>query len=267
MIKIPEENKHFSKKSLAQPLKNTQSIPFPIPKKNNVPKTFILAIGVDGFDKENQLFFAAKDAQDFADKIASNNLRKQTFSIVLKNNYATNTSILSAFKWIEQSAEEQDDIHILFSGHGTVDFTTLRYYFLSYSPKQKLTSDSLLSDVWISSLVGNIKGNVRFFLDSCFSNNFNDYLINYHPKIKSQQLSSYSSSLSWKMSYENIPFKNGFFTKSILNALDKHQYNFKYNKQTEKQLGLRLDWNLFELSKGLQSSGFYYCTQQQQKTK
>ena len=33
MIKIPEENKHFSKKSLAQPLKNTQSIPFPIPKK------------------------------------------------------------------------------------------------------------------------------------------------------------------------------------------------------------------------------------------
>lgn len=241
-------------KHLTQPLKNKAQTTISLPIPTAKPRVFVLSIGVNNNSSDSPLFYADKDAQDFSDTfIKKTDSSKQVYSIVLKNAQANNKSIMAAFKWLSKATTNRDSVNILFSGHGFVDYRTQHYYFLSYDKAGRITSSNLLSDVWITDLISELSGDVRLYIDSCYSNNYNDYLFVHVPTLKAKSFMSLSSSLSWRSSYESLQNKNGFFTFSILEGLSGKADNNKDGQITSEELFLYARTITPKLSNGLQS--------------
>lgn len=244
-------------KYLTQPLKNKAQTTIGLPVPSAKPRVFVLSIGVNSNNSDSPLFYADKDAQDFSDTfVQKTDSNKQVYSIVLKNAQANNESIMAAFKWLSQAVTSRDSVNILFSGHGFVDYRTQHYYFLSYDKAGRITTNNLLSDVWITDLISSLSGDVQLFIDSCYSSNYNDYLFVHVPTLKAKSFVSYSSSLSWRSSYESLENKNGFFTFSILEGLKGKADKNKDGLLTPEELFLYAKIVTPKLSNGLQSPDF-----------
>lgn len=200
---------------------NHLKLAFPKLHKQEKTKTvFVIAIGVNGQkDDKKPLNYANKDATDFnkfiMDKKA--NHRGSVHVLTLQNEYAKKDSILATLKWVQDNSQAQDEVYVLMSGHGMVDFSTQHYYYLSYN--DKLSPGSLISDVWLGQLLSQMKGNVKLFLDTCFSNNFNDYMSIHVKNYESTTFASFAASKSYQLSYESNLLKNGFFTYAVLRGL------------------------------------------------
>jgi len=96
---------------------------------NNNPKRWILSIGVSDYvNNELDLTYAAKDAQDMADALASAKGRfKDCEKILLTDSQVTREGIADAAKALIQSRPE-DEIIVFLAGHGLRDDKG-NYYF------------------------------------------------------------------------------------------------------------------------------------------
>jgi len=258
IIVIDKNNPNFPKE-LTDPLNNTEPIPFPVPPRSEEPRVFVLSIGVNNSNPEAPLYYADKDAQDFSDNIIKKYPKQQIHSLVLKNAQANNRSIQAAFRWLEESTNKRDEVFVLFSGHGVVDYRTQRYYYLSYEPLGRVTNQNLISDVWIGNLISHISGNLKLFLDTCYSNNFNDYLFVHIPIMRAKNFSSFASSLSWYPSYEDMRTKNGYFTATLLEVLNDTLQIKENGLDISQKISFRLSQIMPISSHGLQqSSSLHY---------
>lgn len=246
--------------SLIKPL-DTNRLKLVFPKLNKLEKTktiFVVSIGVNGQQEDKKpLSYANKDASDFNKFIMNKKATSKgsVHVITLQNEYAKKDSILATLKWVQDNAQQQDEIYISISGHGTVDFSTQHYFYLSYN--EKLSPESLISDVWLGQLLSQMKGNVKLFLDTCFSNNFNDYLSIHIKNYASSSFVSFASSKSYQLSYESHLLKSGIFTYAVLQGLSGAADFNGDNKVTDKELAQYTKLSVNLNSNGTQSPDFF----------
>lgn len=245
--------------SLIKPLDLSRlKLVFPKLHKMERSKTiFVVAVGVNGPEnKQNALSYATKDANDFnkfiMDKKEKNN--GNVHVITLQDEYARKDSILSTLKWVQENSQPQDEIYVLMSGHGVMDYSTQHYFYLSYN--QTISPDSLISDVWLGQILSQMKGNVKVFLDTCFSNNFNDYLSTHVKQYASSSFVSFAAAKSYQFSYESHLLKNGFFTYAILRGLSGAADFNGDNKVSNQELAQYTKLSIGLNSNGLQNSDF-----------
>lgn len=260
-MKIIDRYNFKTPDKLTQPLKNNVKIPFPAVKRDTDQKhVFILAIGNNSKLAERPLEYAEKDAYDLVATLHDTHPKGYVHSMTLTGPQANVESIRAAFKWLQESTKPQDDVQIMFSGHGIIDFRTQHYFYLSYDPQGRLTDENLISDVWMSNLVGSVSGNVNLYLDTCFSNNFNDYLMVHKPVTQSDFLTSFTSSASWTLSYESWSYKNGFFSEALIQGLGGAADRNQDGRITDLELAAYVNKMTPLLSKGRQKSSTFFHT-------
>jgi hypothetical protein len=199
------------------------------------PDLFILSVGVSDYqsDKISDLKFADKDAQDLAKAFANQtslfNVKK---SLVLNNQNATVPAVRQAFSEFSEMITPDDFFIFIFSGHGTKDGTLATHEIDEDNPY----ATSLANQELKSLIKKNIVSSYMVLVDACYSRKLLDEggkdleTFAHHEQVIKELNSALSdrdkssivitSSSSDKQSFECSKCENGFFTQSILDALD-----------------------------------------------
>jgi hypothetical protein len=138
------------------------------PKKDIVPKTYYVGIGVNDFmDVSHNLKYCVKDVQDLATAFAKNNSSVDT--ILFTNCEVTKENILAVKTYLQNNTTVNDKVLISCSSHGLLD-DSLNFYLATYdvdfkNPKQRgLKYDDL------EGLLDGIPARQKLlFLDACNS--------------------------------------------------------------------------------------------------
>ena len=197
------------------------------------PNLYILSVGVGSYQNPNyRLKFPAKDAQEFAQAWQSQQGRiyQRVQAKVLTDEKATKGDIQDGLDWLVREAVRREDVAIIFlSGHGLNDPATFLYNFLPYKADLNRRSRTFLPDTDLLNAVKALPGHVYVFLDTCYSGNL-------LKGVKApdavditkivDELSSaetgvvvFSASGSRQFSLESDEWKNGVFTRALLDAL------------------------------------------------
>lgn len=198
------------------------------------PTLYILAVGVSQYaDSKYNLQFADKDARDFVNSIMPQKGSLYRDVVIYKshpltNKEATKDEILEGLIWIRKETTSNDVAMVFFSGHGVNDPTNF-YYFCPYNfiPDHELSTGVSFSDIKNTLTV--IAGKALFFVDTCHSGNSlgmggrRDISDINHVISELSSVGSgvvvFSASTSSELSYERAEWKNGAFTKSIVEGL------------------------------------------------
>lgn len=153
----------------------TQSVKKPIFLKNielhGKPNLYVLSIGVSKYEEENyNLAFAAKDAQDIANRFARNKNRKyeEVYTRSLTDSEATRSNILDAKLFLEK-AGPNDVVLVFIAGHGVLD-AELNYYFGNHDINFNAPSESGLAYNQIEQMLSGLTSLKKvLFMDTCHS--------------------------------------------------------------------------------------------------
>jgi len=201
------------------------------------PKLYIFAAGIAHYknnDKFPDLAYPPKDAQDFANafKQQEGGLYQKVEARIVTEKDAAATEILEGLEWIQHETTAKDVAIIFLSGHGDND-PERRYYFCAqnYDPAHRLSTG--VSQEQIQKSLGSIAGKVLLFIDSCHAGNALGKLTNSKGAAESDvnrlanELSSaengvivFASSTGKQNSLESDEWKNGAFTKAIVEGID-----------------------------------------------
>jgi WD40 repeat protein len=227
------------------------------------PKLYILAIGVSKYmDKELQLQFAAKDAQDFVKVMEKQKglLYRDIVVKLLTDEKATKDEILDGLDWLRKETTSKDVAMVFLAGHGVNDQAGI-YYFLPVNVDidRLMRTGVAFSD--IKNAVQSIAGKVLLFVDACHSGNVmggRRALLDINAVVN--ELSSaesgvvvFASSSGRQYSFEDPKWNNGAFTKALVEGLSgKADYTGK-GKITINMLDLYISERVKELTKGKQT--------------
>jgi WD40 repeat protein len=253
-----------------------QSAPAPAPPANDVPpalkpKLYLFAAGISRYAKNDRfanLAFAAKDAQDFAAAFQRQDggLYQKVDVRLVVDAAATAGDVLDGLDWIKKATTAKDMAIVFLSGHGEND-EELRYYFCphDYDHTRRLRTGVAMED--IQKTLAAVPGKVLFFIDSCHAGNALGKL--FAAKGAGTQvditrlvneLSSaengaivFASSTGRQVSVESEEWKNGAFTKAIVEGLDGKADLLKNGKITVSTLEAWIAERVKELSEGTQT--------------
>lgn len=208
----------------------------PIAKRAAIkPTLYVLAVGVRRYANEKyNLQYADKDADDFVRAmVAQKGLLYRDVVVyhdkALTNVEASKDNILDGLEWIGKETTNNDYAMVFFAGHGINDKDN-HYFFCPYSfdPERLMRTGIPFSD--IKNAVEGIAGKAVFFVDSCHSGNAigmggqrRDLDINrVINELSSLQngVVIFSASTSSESSYERADWKNGAFTKAVVEGLN-----------------------------------------------
>ena len=134
--------------------------------------SWALIIGIDKYDKVQNLNYAVKDAESIQDILVNSFDFPEDNIILLKNEQATKQNILKSFSDITLNAKEQDRVLIFFAGHGeTMDLPDggEMGYLL---PVDGYTENLYLSSIGMDelkkiSIMSNAK-HLLYLIDACY---------------------------------------------------------------------------------------------------
>jgi WD40 repeat protein len=193
-------------------------------------KVVVLSIGISSYAHVNGLKYADKDAGDFV--AALQRQVGQTYtevsSKVLKNEDATLEGIRAGFEWLDKNAGP-DDIGIIFlAGHG-FDETDGTFYYIPQDGDLKQISKTAVPYAELLSALNSVPGYSVLFIDTCHAGHVVgqnrqvsmdvDSLVNrvsHAPK----GIIIYASSIGEQESIESPLWRNGAFTKAVIEGLD-----------------------------------------------
>jgi WD40 repeat protein len=193
------------------------------------PSLYVLAIGVneDRDPETEKLTYAEKDARDFAAAMKSQEggIYGKVTTRVLADATATKEQILAGFDWLNNETTSRDVAMVFLSGHGINDGT--RYFFMTSNAERSKRLATAVSFLEIKGLVESVPGKVVFFLDTCHSGNalgtakgpFDlDRVINELASAENGAV-VFASSTGRQRSFERDEWKNGAFTKALVEGL------------------------------------------------
>lgn len=192
------------------------------------PKLYGVVVGVSAYrDKTLNLRYAAKDARDFAEalKLQKGGLYRDVELKVITDTDATTGEVKRALRWLEQSVTSRDVGVVFLAGHGVTD-TKQRYYFLTSDSDAGQPEDTALEGVVLTDRTRSIAGKVLVFLDTCHAGQAMATRGGLYINKVVEELSStdngivtYASSTGRQLSQEDESWKNGAFTKALLEGL------------------------------------------------
>lgn len=235
------------------------------------PKLYLLAVGVNDYEKNEHLSdlnYAAKDATDFSAAFQGQEggLYQKVEGRVLTDAGATAGDVLDGLDWIRKETTAKDVAVVFFAGHGEND-EELRYYFCpsDYDPDRRLRTGVAMEE--IQKTLASIPGKVLFFIDTCHAGNALGKLFASRgsgggPDINRlvNELSSaengaivFASSTGRQESVESDEWQNGAFTKAIVEGLGGQADLLKNGKITVATLESWVAERVKELSGGIQT--------------
>jgi len=195
------------------------------------PKLYALVVGVSDYpDKDLKLSFAHKDAMDFANALNTQRggLYRDVKVKLLTDSEATRANILEGLSWLEDEVTARDVGIVFMSGHGKSD-RKRRFYFVPHDAVMDKIKSTGVKQSDIHDALTDLPGKVLMFLDACHSGDGISKvrtkgiggavdMINIINDLSSAEngLVMFSSSTGRELSVESDDWKNGAFTKAIL---------------------------------------------------
>lgn len=234
------------------------------PAMDTKPSLFVLALGISAYrSPELKLQLAAKDAEDFADAIVRQEGRayRRIVRRTVTDAGATAAAVREALEWFATTPTSRD-IGILFmAGHG-VDDPQGRYFYVpqEVSPEDAMTQG--ISYLEIRRSLSRVAGRVFFFLDTCHSG-----AVWGRPTGSALDVSRivndlgspeegvvvFASSTGRQVSFENVEWGNGAFTKAVVEGLNGKADFFGNGYVTTAQLDAYVSDRVPKLTGGRQT--------------
>ena len=228
------------------------------------PDLYVLAVGVTKYNDKslNNLNFPEKDAEDFAKVIQAQEkgLYNHVYVHELPDSRATREEIRKGLSWLKKSTASRDVAVLFLSGHGRSDAGG-HYHFLPYDTDLSDLDLTTIQDFEIEDFLTKVPGKVIAFLDTCYSGGLQakgptqpdiDKLANELASAE-KGIIVFTSSTGRQFSLEKPEWKNGAFTKALVEAF-KGGADFEHDKRISiAALELYLARRVKELTDGEQS--------------
>jgi uncharacterized caspase-like protein len=194
-------------------------------------KVFVLAIGVSDYENQKlRLGFAAKDALDFVGAIAQQKEKAfvEVEPKILTDREATLENVKSGLQWLGANVGPTDIGMIFLAGHG-VDARDGTYYFLPRDADPSRLASTALSYIDLVSALKQIIGSTVFFIDTCHAGDVfgrpghaSMDVIGFVSQLSqpSNGVIVYASSTGKQYSLESPIWKNGAFTKAVVEGIN-----------------------------------------------
>jgi WD40 repeat protein len=228
------------------------------------PNLYALIIGISQYKTEGyKLKYPAKDARDFAASLQAQQgmMYDSVNTRLLTDDDATRDAILDGLDWLQKSCTAEDVAVIFLSGHGVNDNVGLFYYLPVGANITRLKATCIpFSD--FENTIGSIPGKVIVFADACHSGG-----IYTDASVKAPDLTRmineitdaevgaiiFTSCTPRQLSFENDVWKNGAFTKALVEGLGG-EADFRHKKRiTVKALDLYVSDRVRELTEEKQT--------------
>ena len=193
-------------------------------------KVYVLAIGVSEYENEKlKLRFAAKDASDFVGAISQQKDKAfvEVVPKILTDREATLDGVRKGFDWLSASVGPTDIGMIFLAGHG-VDTREGTYYFLPRNAELSQLSSTALSYVELLSALKRVVGSTVLFIDTCRAGGILGQglapmdVIGFVSQLSQPSIGVivYASSTGTQASLEAAIWKNGAFTKAVVEGIN-----------------------------------------------
>jgi hypothetical protein len=202
------------------------------------PTLYVLAIGISRYqhgdeDKELNLHYAAKDAEDFVaalkrqDKGLYAKIVTHAPGGSLRDEAATRNAILDELDWIEHAVTSLDVAMVFISGHG-IKTPDQHYRLLPYDYDPNHRERTTISDEELRQYLTNVGGKMLFFFDTCYSAGVLGKSLGFHPDVDkfANELRAaengvvvFASSTGNQLSLEDDVGKNGAFTEALVEGI------------------------------------------------
>jgi len=228
------------------------------------PMLYVLAAGVGKRYRSSELEkldYAAKDAEDFARimREQKGGLYRDVEVKLLREDEATRDAIADAFDWLRTQVSSRDVGMLFLSGHG-YQSTAQDWYFLPVDADlDRLTRSGIPYDE-IRRTMSRLAGKAVFFIDACRAGNalggrrravdlraaINDLAS------KENGVVVYAASTGSQFSLESDEWKNGAFTRALIEGLSGGALEGKPGVITHERLGFYLSERVKTLTNGRQ---------------
>jgi DNA-binding beta-propeller fold protein YncE len=228
------------------------------------PKLYILSVGVSQYVTQDlSLAFAAKDARDFvsAMKAQQGGLYRDIVIRQLTDREASKNTILDGLEWIRTETTSKDVAMIFFAGHGINDQAGTYYFLPSTVDTEKLLSTAVSLDD-IRNTIQTIAGKALFFIDTCHAGNIMPRrsrgladIVQVINELTSAENGAvvFAASTGTQSSLEDDAWRNGAFTKALVEGLNGKAAYTGDGKISVNMLDLYLSERVKELTKGQQT--------------
>ena len=198
--------------------------------KKTMPNKLFL-IGIDNYAFQTELKSSVKGITDIKNVL----FEKFDFQIEetyeLKNEEATNINIQNAFRKYITSLKEDDNLIIIFSGHGEYEKATDIGYWVPYDAKDYT---NFISNQTIIKYIEGIKCKHIFIIsDSCFSNSL---LLTSRTKSLEEYFekkSRWALTSAYNESIDSDELSNTLFCEYILDFLENAENDFRITELIE----------------------------------
>lgn len=230
-----------------------------------LPTLYLLAVGVSKYkDKSYSLTYPAKDARDFADamKAQKGKLYKDVVMKIHTDEAATRDNVMDDLEWIQRQATQQDMVIVFFAGHGINDTVTGNYYFLPHDANLEAVKRTMIPGSEIHSTLARLTGTRLLFMDTCHAGNITGTAVRGVPDMRQflqdlkdggQGLVVITSSRPGQKSQEHPSWKNGAFTKALVEGLKGKAQRDKQGFVTFTALDAYITQRVKELTNGTQA--------------
>jgi WD40 repeat protein len=227
------------------------------------PKLYLLAIGVGAYhDKGLALDYAAKDARDIASVFEKQKggLYRDVVTRLLTDEGATRDGILDGLDWLQREVTARDVAVLFVSGHGITDQNG-GYYFLPVNADTEKLKRSGIVFSEIRNTLSTIAGKTVLFVDTCHSGGImgkRKGMVDVNA-IASELAGAengvvvFTSSTGRQYSLEDPEWRNGAFTRALLEGLSGKADVLGKGKITVSMLEFYLSERVKELTGGKQT--------------
>ena len=227
------------------------------------PRLYVLAVGVGAYQNPAlRLGFPAKDAADFASamKAQKDRLYREVEARVLTDAGASRDEIMDGLEWVQRQTTAKDVAAVFFAGHGVND-STGTYYFLPVGADPERLKRTGVPYTDVVTTLRAIPGKALFFIDTCHSGNILggrrgagdvNAMVNELASADNGAV-VFTASTGSQYSLENAEWKNGAFTKALVEGLGGAADYQKNGRITLKMLDLYISERVKELTRGAQA--------------
>lgn len=228
------------------------------------PKLYVLAVGVGKYELEDlRLDFPAKDARDFAGVLTrqKGKLYRDVRTTVVTDETATKGDVLDGLDWIERETTDNDVAAIFLAGHGINDRDGDYYFLPSNADPDRLRRTGVPYAV-IKDVVTGLPGKVLFFIDTCHAGNVMgkrrggpaDIIAVVNDLSAAENgVVVFASSTGEQYSLEDTRWRNGAFTKALVEGLSGRADYTKDGNISINEMDLYLSERVKKLTGGMQT--------------
>ncbi|MBP2230042.1 hypothetical protein J2847_003345 [Azospirillum agricola] len=192
------------------------------------PKLYALLVGVSNYARaEDRLNYAAKDAEDLRRALEKQQggLYREVVVKVLAD--AVKNDVLDGLEWLERQVTARDVGLLFLSGHGLNDQQG-EYWFIPQDGDRDRLRRTSVNQAEIKGALKRLAGKTLLFLDTCHAGTVAGSLLKGTTDVSGfvNELASaengvvvYASSTGRELSIENSAWRNGAFTKALVEAL------------------------------------------------